>query len=174
MEKIGVMGIGNVLLRDEGFGVKLIHILEAKYTFPENVKLIDGGTAGIFLSPEIDELDKLLIVDVVIASGKPGDIITLKKEDLLSGKFNIKVSPHQLGLQEILLLNEMKGTCPKEIEFIGVIPETVETGTSLSKTLELKLNEVEKLAIEKLKTWNAEPKLRESNSDIKVWWEEEA
>ena len=71
MKKIGIMGVGNILLRDEGFGVKLLYLMKAKYDFPENVVLIAGGTAGIFLSPEIDRLDKLLIVDVVKAEGKP-------------------------------------------------------------------------------------------------------
>ncbi len=173
MKKIGVMGIGNILLSDEGFGVKLLHILEAKYEFPENVTLIDGGTAGIFLSPEIDNLEKLLIIDVVNASGNPGDIIVYKKEDFFIDKLPLKLSPHQLGLQEILLLNEMKGTCPEEIELIGIIPKSIETGTSLTPELESKLKEVEEIVIGKLKLWGSEPKLKSNLSKVSVWWEKE-
>ncbi len=169
--KIGVMGVGNVLLKDEGFGVKLLYLLKAKYDFPENVVLIDGGTAGIFLSPEIDYLDKLLIVDVVKAKGKPGEIKIYEKEDFFIDRLPLKLSPHQLGLQEVLLLNEIKGTCPKEIKLIGIIPESVETGTGLTKTLENKLEEVEKIVIDTLEKWGAPPKPKKGPTKLEIWWE---
>jgi len=171
MEKIGVMGVGNVLLRDEGFGVKLLYLLKAKYQFPENVVLIDGGTAGIFLSPEIDYLDKLLIIDVVKAKGKPGEVKFYEKEDFFVDRLPLKLSPHQLGLQEVLLLNEIKGTCPKEVKLIGVVPKAVETGTGLTKELETVLPKVEKLVLEILKEWGVEVKEREIPEDPNIWWE---
>ncbi len=171
MEKVGIMGVGNVLLRDEGFGVKLLYILQSKYEFPENVVLIDGGTAGIFLSPEIDYLEKLLIIDVVNAEGKPGEIRIYNKEDFFIDRLPLKLSPHQLGLQEVLLLNEIKGTCPKEVKLIGIIPESIETGTGLTQTLESKLEEVENLVIETLKEWNIPVKRKEAVSTPNIWWE---
>ena len=171
MEKIGIMGVGNILLRDEGFGVKLLYLMKAKYDFPENVVLIDGGTAGIFLSPEIDHLDKLLIVDVVKAEGKPGDVKIYEKEDFFIDKLPLKLSPHQLGLQEVLLLNEIKGTCPEEIKLIGIIPKSIETGTSLTPELEKKIPEVERLVLEILKSWGVEPKEKEKPEDPNIWWE---
>ena len=169
--KIGVMGVGNVLLKDEGFGVKLLYILKAKYDFPENVVLIDGGTAGIFLSPEIDYLDKLLIIDVVKAQGKPGEIKIYEKEDFFIDRLPLKLSPHQLGLQEVLLLNEIKGTCPEEVKLIGIIPKSIETGTGLTPELEAKLPEVEEKVLEILKEWGVEPKLKERPEDPNIWWE---
>jgi len=171
MEKIGLMGVGNVLLKDEGFGVKLLYILKAKYEFPENVILIDGGTAGIFLSPEIDYLDKLLIIDVVKAEGKPGEIRVYNKEDFFIDRLPLKLSPHQLGLQEVLLLNEIKGTCPKEIKLIGIIPKSVETGTELTPELEERLAEVEKIVINVLSNWGVRPKLKEKPENPEIWWE---
>jgi len=171
VKKIGIMGVGNILLRDEGFGVKLLYLMKAKYDFPENVILIDGGTAGIFLSPEIDHLDKLLIVDVVKAEGKPGDIKTYEKEDFFIDRLPLKLSPHQLGLQEVLLLNEIKGTCPEEIKLIGIVPKSIETGTSLTPELEEKIPEVEKLVLETLKGWGIEPKEKEKPEDPNIWWE---
>jgi len=173
VEKIGVMGVGNVLLRDEGFGVKLLYILQARYEFPDNVVLIDGGTAGILLSPEIDNLDKLIIVDVVRAKGKPGDIKIYEKEDFFLDRLPLKLSPHQLGLQEVLLLNEIKGSCPKEIKLIGVIPKSIETGTNLSSELEEKIPEVERLVIETLKGWGVEVKRKEKPEAPNLWWERE-
>ncbi len=169
--KIGVMGVGNILLKDEGFGVKLLYLLKAKYDFPENVVLIDGGTAGIFLSPEIDYLDKLLIVDVVKAKGEPGEIKIYEKEDFFIDRLPLKLSPHQLGLQEVLLLNEIKGTCPEDVKLIGIVPKSIETGTGLTPELEEKLPEVEKKVLEILKEWGAEPVLKEQPEDPNIWWE---
>ncbi len=171
MKKVGIMGVGNILLSDEGFGVKLLYLVKAKYDFPENVVLIDGGTAGIFLSPEIDQLDKLLIVDVVKAEGKPGDIRIYEKEDFFIDKLPLKLSPHQLGLQEVLLLNEIKGTCPEEVKLIGIIPKSIETGTFLTSELEEKIPEVERLVLEILKSWGIEPKEKEKPEDPNIWWE---
>lgn len=171
MEKVGLMGVGNILLSDEGFGVKLLYILKSKYDFPESVKLIDGGTAGIFLSPEIDYLEKLLIVDVVDVKGNPGDIKVYEKEDFFLDKLPLKLSPHQLGLQEVLLLNEIKGNCPDGIKLIGIVPKSTEAGTFLTPELEAKLPEVEKLVINILKGWGIEPKEKEKPEDPKIWWE---
>ncbi len=172
MERIGLMGVGNILLRDEGFGVKLLYVIKANYDFPENVVLIDGGTAGIFLSPEIDYLDKLLIIDVVKAKGEPGEVKVYQKEDFFIDRLPLKLSPHQLGLQEVLLLNEIKGTCPKEVKLIGVIPKSVETGTGLTPQLEAKIPEVEKMVVEILTSWGAPPKPKEKPEDPQIWWEE--
>ncbi|MEO2069547.1 MAG: HyaD/HybD family hydrogenase maturation endopeptidase [Desulfurobacteriaceae bacterium] len=173
MEKVGILGVGNILLRDEGFGVKLIYTLKAKYDFPKNVELIDGGTAGILLSPEIDGLDKLLIIDVVNAEGSPGEIKIYEKDDFFIDRLPLKLSPHQIGLQEVLLLNEMKGTCPKEIKLIGIIPKSIETGTSLTPELEEKVEEVEKLVIETLKSWGIEVREKENPEIPNLWWEKE-
>ncbi len=171
MEKVGVLGVGNVLLKDEGFGVKLLYILKAKYDFPENVVLIDGGTAGIFLSPEIDYLDKLLIIDVVKAKGAPGEIKVYEKEDFFIDKLPLKLSPHQLGLQEVLLLNELKGTCPKEVKLVGIIPKLIETGTGLTPELEAKIPEVENVVIRILREWNVEVKPKKIPEEPDIWWE---
>ena len=168
------MGVGNVLLRDEGFGVKLLYLLKAKYDFPENVVLIDGGTAGIFLSPEIDHLDRLLIVDVVAVKGNPGDVVVYEKGDFFMDRLPLKLSPHQLGLQEVLLLNEIKGTCPKDVKLIGIVPKSVETGTGLSEELEKKLPEVEEVVLKILKEWGIEVKLKQNPEDPNIWWERKA
>ncbi|SMP05879.1 hydrogenase maturation protease [Desulfurobacterium pacificum] len=171
MEKIGIMGVGNILLSDEGFGVKLLYLLKAKYEFPENVVLIDGGTAGIFLSPEIDYLSKLLIIDVVKAEGKPGDIKVYEKEDFFIDRLPLKLSPHQLGLQEVLLLNEIKGTCPEEVKLVGVIPKSLDAGTYLTPELEAKLPEVERIVLDILREWGVNFREKENPEDPNIWWE---
>jgi len=171
MEKVGILGVGNILLKDEGFGVKLLYLLESRYDFPEGVRLIDGGTAGIFLSPEIEELDKLLIIDAVKAEGEAGEIRIYEKEDFFIDRLPLKLSPHQLGLQEVLLLNEIKGKCPSQIKLIGIIPKEVRTGTGLTPELEEKLPQVEELVIETLKEWGVFPTPKSAPQKPKIWWE---
>ncbi|NIA09652.1 MAG: hydrogenase maturation protease [Nitrospiraceae bacterium] len=171
MEKIGILGAGNILLRDEGFGVRFISILEAKYDFPENVEIIDGGTAGLFLTSKIEGLKKLLIIDVVKAKGKPGTIELYNKEDFFLERIPLKVSPHQIGLQEVLLLTDIKGTCPKQVRLIGIIPKSVEAGTSLSPELNAVIPEVERITINELEKWNIKPKLKINPKKPNIWWD---
>ncbi|WP_456396685.1 HyaD/HybD family hydrogenase maturation endopeptidase [Desulfurobacterium sp.] len=171
MEKIGVMGVGNILLGDEGFGVHFIEYFKRKYEVPENVELIDGGTAGIFLSPLIDYIKKLIIIDVVAVDAEPGSIFTYDKEDFFIDNLPLKLSPHQIGLQEVLLLNDIKGSCPEYIKLIGIVPASLEPDTELSPILKERLKDVEKLVIKELKSLGVRVEPKEANIKERMWWE---
>ena len=77
-----IMGVGNILLTDEGFGVRAVEYLQAKYTWPENVRLEDGGTQGLLLMSTLMDCDTLVVLDVVLGPEKPGTIYMLEGEDL--------------------------------------------------------------------------------------------
>ncbi|SNR69243.1 HyaD/HybD family hydrogenase maturation endopeptidase [Desulfurobacterium atlanticum] len=171
MEKIGIMGVGNILLGDEGFGVHFIERLRKKYEFPENVELIDGGTAGIFLSPLIDYIKKMIIIDVVAVDAEPGSIFVYDKEDFFIDRLPVKLSPHQIGLQEVLFLNDMKGSAPEYLKLIGIVPKSLDAKTELSPELESKMDEVEKLVLEELKKLGVEPIPKKEIDGEKMWWE---
>ncbi len=171
MEKIGVMGVGNILLGDEGFGVHFIERLRKKYEFPENVELIDGGTAGIFLSPLIDYIKKMIIVDVVAVDAEPGSIFIYDREDFFIDKLPIKLSPHQIGLQEVLFLNDMKGSAPEYLKLVGIVPKSLDAKTELSSEVKSKMEEIEDIVIGELRKLGVEPKLKEKVSDEEIWWE---
>lgn len=130
--KILVFGCGNLLLSDEGFGVHFIRHLEANYRFPENVKLYDAGTMGIMVTHELEEVDCVFIVDTVAAEGAPGQVLRYTKEDIMLQRLPVKLSPHQIGIQEMLLVSEMRGRCPKEVFLLGVCPASLDPGSSLS------------------------------------------
>ncbi len=134
--KILIFGAGNLLLSDEGFGVHLIHYLEHRFKFPKDVELFDAGTLGAMASHKIEEANKVYILDVVDAKGRPGDCLRYEKEDFMRKNIPARLSPHQIGIQEMLLVSEMRGRCPKEVVLLGVIPEEMETGTKLSESVE--------------------------------------
>jgi len=130
--KILIFGAGNLILSDEGFGVHFVQYLEDNYIFPENVELFDGGTMGIMVTHKMEEADLVYIVDTIAAEGAAGDILRYEKEDFMLKRIPMKMSPHQIGIQEMLLISELRGKCPNEVILFGVIPESYEPGNQLS------------------------------------------
>ena len=137
-----ILGAGNLLLSDEGFGVHFIRYLEQHYTLPPDVELFDAGTLGLMVGHKLEEADRVYIVDVVAAPGTPGTCIRYTKEDFLLQRIPIKLSPHQIGVQEMLLVSSLRGRCPNEIYLLGVIPCSLEPGTELSPLLQRRLPEL--------------------------------
>lgn len=147
--KILILGAGNLLLSDEGFGVHFIRHLENNYQLPENVELFDAGTMGIMVTHKIEEADRAYIVDVIAVDGVPGTCIRYNKEDFMLKRMPVKMSPHQMGIQEMLLVSEMRDRCPDQIFLLGVIPASTEPGDKLSPALQKSLVEMaEKLVTE--------------------------
>lgn len=140
--KILILGAGNLLLSDEGFGVHFIRYLQEKYTFPADVALFDAGTMGIMAIHEIEEVDRVYIIDVVVSAEKPGTLLRYDKEAFMLNKVPVKLSPHQAGVQEMLLVSEMRGRCPQEVILMGIVPDSIEPGSGLSGTLQAKLPEL--------------------------------
>ena len=145
-----IFGAGNLLLSDEGFGVHFINYLQDKYVFPEDVELYDGGTLGIMVTHKLEDADHVYLVDVIEAKGEPGDIYRYEKADFMLGKLPIKMSPHQIGIQEVLALSELRDRCPEKISLFGVIPSSYEAGVELSPLLAEKLPELAELIIAEL------------------------
>jgi hydrogenase maturation protease len=106
-----VMGVGNVLLSDEGVGVRIIEELEHRYRFPEEVEILDGGTSGIELLRFFDERDHLIIVDAVSADHPPGTVMRIEGADV-PATFETRITPHQLGLSDLLATAKLTGQMP--------------------------------------------------------------
>ncbi len=140
--KILILGAGNLLLSDEGFGVHVIRYLEQHYAFPDSVELFDAGTMGIMATHKIEESELVYIVDVVAVDGEPGTVLRYGKEDFMLNRIPVKLSPHQAGVQEMLLVSEMRGRCPDDIFLLGVIPVSTEPGSALSPLLEKRLGDI--------------------------------
>jgi len=143
-----VLGIGNILLRDEGFGPHVIKELQ-KIELPSFVELLDGGTAGADLIDFICDRRKVIVIDAVQANVEPGSILRMTAADLTKN-LHQGISLHEFGLIETLLMAKQLNCAPEEVVIFGVKPEDINCGTELTekmakivpKVIELILNEV--------------------------------
>jgi len=149
-KRIGVAGIGNFLLRDEGFGVHVVHYLQDNYVFPENVEIQDIGTAGIYMAPFLEECDPVFVIDVVDIKGEPGSFHFFTLDDVKAGNFQLRMSPHQLGLLEILEVSKLRDAAPEYIEFYTVIPCELTESVELSDIVAGRKIEVAEMIIKRL------------------------
>lgn len=155
-KKIGVAGIGNYILGDEGFGVHVIHYLQNHYNFPDNVDIQDVGTAGIYMAPFLEECDPILVVDVVDTQGEPGSFHFFTLDDVRAGNFQTRMSPHQLGLLEILEVSKLRDAAPEEMEFYTVIPKELSECIELSAIVEQRKLEVAEMIVKRLRELGVE------------------
>lgn len=146
-----MLGVGNVLLSDEGVGPRVVEGLSNGYQAPHGVELVDGGTMGFDLLPYLDERTHLLVVDAVNTGKEPGHTVRIKLDDPASF-FRTMVSPHQLGLGEVLGVAAMTGNLPPSIVVIGIEPASLETSIDLSPVVEKKLPVLIKMVVDELKS----------------------
>jgi hydrogenase maturation protease len=140
MKKIGVIGIGNPLRRDDGIGIILLEqVQKHKKKFPNTIEFIDGGTGGMNLLHVLARFDTVLIIDAVRFKGKPGEIHLFFKNDLLLKKSPIQIVTHEQDFLQILRLSEELKELPDQVLVFGVQPKDVSAGTGLSKDLETAL-----------------------------------
>lgn len=132
-KKVLLIGVGNLLLGDEGIGIHFIQEMR-KELLPRNVKLVDGGTAGIELLYWLEEADYAIIVDCVEAGVGAGTILRVPTDELLLESTGQIISLHDINLSEVLLLATKMNTLPPAIIF-GVQPEFIGYQTELSPTL---------------------------------------
>ena len=156
-----VLGIGNVLWADEGFGVRAVERLNSRYQFPDDTRLMDGGTQGIFLLPWVRSATRLLIFDAIDFGLIPSTLKIIRGDDVPRYMGAKKVSMHQAGFQEVLSSAQLAGEFPDEITLIGVQPELLDDyGGSLSESVRGQLDPAIDLACEVLRDWGIELRAR--------------
>jgi len=161
-ERIVVLGIGNVLWADEGFGVRCVEALQSRYDVAPQVWLIDGGTQGLYLIPHVHAARKLIIFDAVDYGLPPGTLKVVENDEVPRFLGAKKMSLHQTGFQEVLLLAQLTGSYPDEVLLIGCQPEELEDyGGSLRPSVKRALEDALALAVERLAAWGARPTPRE-------------
>jgi len=129
-----ILGIGNTILSDEGVGVHAAEALQRRFTIPEGVEVIDGGTAGMELLDPLTGVDLLLVLDAVKAKRAPGELVVLAGKEV-PVFFRAKLSPHQVSICDVLASLEFAGNPPKDIVLVGVEPESFELGMELTPTV---------------------------------------
>jgi hydrogenase maturation protease len=119
-KKILILGLGNILLGDEGVGVRVVEQL-ANYPLPESVEVIDGGTAGYELINVLEGREKVIIVDAVKAEDTPGSVYKLDTS-FLEDDSSVQLSLHQIGLKSVLKMASLMDINP-EVTLVGIIPK---------------------------------------------------
>ncbi len=147
--KILILGIGNLLLSDEGVGIHCIQTLQQHYRFPDNVTLLDGGTAGMELLSPIAEADQLIIIDAVKTGQPPGTVVRINNDELPIF-FRTKLSPHQLSLSDLLAATYFTGERPDNVTLFGVVPLTLTWGMDLTPKIAAQLPQLVNLVITEL------------------------
>jgi hydrogenase maturation protease len=149
--RIVIVGAGNWLLSDEGFGVHVVKYLTENYEFPDELEIFDAGTLGLSGAYALESADAVYVVDTVNAEGRPGEIRLYDKDDMMMlGRIPAKLSPHQLGIQEMLLVTQLRGRLPAELVLCGVIPASLEPGIELSPAVEMSVKATAQMLIEDL------------------------
>lgn len=160
-DTIVVLGIGNVLWADEGFGVRCVEALQARWTFAPQVQLVDGGTQGLYLLPLVQDADRLVIFDAVDYGLEPGTLKVVENDEVPRFMGAKKMSLHQTGFQEVLMLATLAGRYPKQVLLIGCQPEELEDyGGSLRPRVKAALEDALALGVQRLREWGGEPRPR--------------
>lgn len=165
-----VLGIGNVLMMDDSVGVRAIDELERRYHFPEGVELLDGGTSGIELLSYFGDRDYLIIIDALKSGFAPGTVVRVEGDDV-PARFMTRISPHQLGLSDVLAAATISGRLPENLVLFGVEPKTVELGLGLSSEVRAALDKVVGVVMEELRRIGCAGDPLETVSSGKTLWE---
>ncbi len=150
--RILVLGLGNILLQDEGLGICALERLTAQYHLPPRVQAIDGGVMGLDLLPYLEGVTALLIIDAVQTGQPPGSLVRLKG-DTIPAALSLKMSMHQVGLQELLAMSRFQGTFPPRVVLWGMEPASLEWGLSLSPPVAAQLDTLVHAVVKELRDW---------------------
>jgi hydrogenase maturation protease len=155
-----VLGIGNVLWADEGFGVRAVEALHAAYALPAEVELLDGGTQGLNLLEPVVSRAAVLVFDAIDFGLEPGSLRVLRDREVPAWAAT-KMSLHQQSFQELLAVADLQGRFPPRLTLIGVQPERLaDFGGSLSDSVRERLSLAVELAAGELSAWGYSPVAR--------------
>ena len=148
-----VLGLGNLLLSDEGAGIRAVEELQERYDLSDSVEIIDGGTMGLELLPYLEERSHILIVDAVKTDNEPGTIVRIDDPPAF---FSTKISPHQIGLADVLGAAAITDNLPRNLILFGIEPKEISTGLDLSSEVAQNLSRLVDMVIAELKTIGVE------------------
>ena len=156
-----VIGLGNLLWADEGFGVRCVESLHARYELPEGVRVLDGGTQGLYLVPHVCGAERLLVLDAVDFGNEPGTLRLLRGAAVPRLALQGKMSMHQTGFQDVLAAVELLGHAPRDVVLIGVQPQELEDfGGTLTQVVSERVGDAVLVALAQLTAWGFRPRVR--------------
>jgi hydrogenase maturation protease len=137
---------------DDGLGLAVLARLQEAWEIPAEVQLVDGGTWGMNLLPIIEAAQAVLLIDAINLDAAPGTLVVIPRSQL-PRRFAIKMSPHQVGMCDVLALAELRGTLPERAAAVGLQPDTIALSIGLSDVLRRRLDEVVESAVRQLQAW---------------------
>ena len=144
-----VLGMGNILLEDEGLGIHALKLLQHRYAAPPEVEFLDGGTSGMALIDQISGRKHLLVLDAVQTGDPPGTLVKMGDQDV-PVYFGLRITPHQLGLSDVLASLVLTDEQPGRVTVLGLVPLSLEMSLDLSDHISLRLNHLVEAALSEL------------------------
>ncbi len=169
--RVALVGLGNVLMGDDGFGPYVIETLRAGWEFDPAVSLEDLGTPGLDLTPHITGVDALLLVDTVHAAGLPGELRLYRGEQMFQHAPPPRLSPHDPGVHEALLIARFAGQDPGQLLLVGAIPFNTRTGPGLSPALRAAVPAAVEAVLAELQRLGLPARPRPRPEPVRAWWE---
>lgn len=171
MGRIGVVGIGNVLMGDDALGAHVIKRLEAEYELPPEVETVEAGTPGAALPGILEKFDAVVVVDALRSRGTPGEVRVLDKARLLSKDPALPMSPHEPGLREALFSMEFQGGGPREALLVGVVAGRVSMEIGLSPEVARAVPAAVDEVVRRLEALGVALRRRPDPAPPDLWWE---
>lgn len=136
-----VLGLGNTLFGDDGLGIVAVERLRARYDWPENVQLVDGGTLGLQLLPVLEAAERAILIDAIRADAEPGTIVRLQG-DAVANRLPQRLSPHEIGVADLLFGSRLLGHSPDPLVLLGIIPEKLDWGVERSEVVDEQIDDL--------------------------------
>jgi hydrogenase maturation protease len=152
-----VLGIGNLLIGDEGVGCMAAEELTRRYTLPSSVDCVDGGTAGFELLSMIDGKEHVILIDALRNDMEPGTVVMVEGEHVPKA-FLARTTPHQLGICDVLAAAQLCDTMPKHLTLYGIEPKQMEVGIGLTPEVQLGMEKIISAVVDQLRHYGYEVK----------------
>jgi hydrogenase maturation protease len=169
---LAVIGLGNVLLGDDGFGPFVVELLRTRYAFPPEVELLDLGTPGLGLISYLHGHDAVVIVDAVAGSGLPGDVRVYEEVELERMPTAPRVSPHDPAVAEALSITRLAGNGPHDVCVVGVVPCSLELGAGLTEAVRAAADVTAEIVRQRVEERGFAVRRRDPGHVAEDWWVE--
>jgi hydrogenase maturation protease len=136
-----ILGLGNVLLGDDGVGSAAVARLLDEYGYPAGVRVLDGGTLGLALLPYVEEAEAVILVDAIRGDGPPGTFVRLDGDDVAPAVAT-RLSPHQVGVADLLDGARWRERYPRQVVLLGLVQQQIDLGVVLSAPVATNLNQL--------------------------------
>jgi hydrogenase maturation protease len=161
--RVVVLGVGNPLMADDGAGIEALQRLQTRWTLPEAVHCVDGGTWGMALLPEFDAADILIVLDAIECERTPGTLVRISGEHV-PRRLPPHLSPHEINLHELFALAELRGTMPDTVVALGVQPQLVDWEVGLTPAVAASIDGLADAAAMELRSLGYAVERRDGNA----------